>query len=876
MANVFFKGGGAVDNSRPSVVGDSPPDYFPEAMDDEQFSGAVHQALQDAVDYVDGWLSDERGRATKYYRGDAFGNEEPGRSQIVMTEVRDTVLSMMPGLLRIFTSSDEAVSFEPRTAAKVEQAEHVTDAVNYIFYNDNDGFSILYNAFKDALVRKSGILKYYWDRSVEISEYSFTDLSDAQLQFLYSDPDTEILEQRSRSLPNWQPPIDNMTGQPVMVPQQGVPPPLPPSPMPPPQPGAPPGASAPGGPPMPAGPPPGAMAGPPAGPPPQGIPTPQGLPMAPPGMAPGMPPGMPMIPMPPPMLHDVRIRRRVKRNKAKVECLPPEELLIARDARDVPSASLVAHRKIMTYSDLIKLGYRPEQLDNMSGLGDTFMWNTEAQARNPAINAFQQSTVMNDESQTKVVYNEAYVRIDKDGDGIAELRKVCMVGETVLHEEVVSETPIVILCPDPEPHKAIGNSVADQVMDLQLIKSNVVRNTLDSLAQSIHPRTAVVENQVNMDDVMNVETGAIIRMRQPGMVQAFSEPFVGRDAMSIVAWLDEVKAKRTGIIPAQYGLDPDVLQSTTKSGVDAAVSGAQERTEMTARLFAETGIKPLMKGLLKLLCANQDQPRMMRLRGKWVEVDPRLWDADMDVIVHVALGKGTDPERLKALALIAQKQEGMLQLGGITNPLSDLGHYRNTLAKMTEIMGYKDVQQFFAPVNMQAIAAQQAQQPPKPDPNTMVAQAQQQKVQGELQIDAQKLQIDQRQQQIDAAKEQAAHDREMAKINADAAARRYEAELKDQRERDQARLEAVLKLQQMELQFGTAVSSSDAELELQRAKLLSEVVKHRETLAQEELHHQRETALDVTKHEMSMDQKTEAARLQAEAKRKAPDGNGTQ
>src|SRR5262245_15536776 len=250
MVDAFhLNAGGAVTNS-PSA------DYFPEPIDEEQFAAAVKAALDDAVDYIDGWVASKRETATKFYRGDLFGNEEKGRSQFVMTEVRDTVLAMLPGLLRIFCPSNEVASFEPRTAAKVESAEQATDAVSYAFFNDNDGFSILYNAFKDALVRKSGIIKYYWDESVEIAEYTFTDLSDMQLRWLQMDPETEIVEQVSRPMPNWQPPVNPMTGQPVMVP----------GPAPAPLPG-----------------------------PPQGVPTPPpAAPVSPPGQMPGMMP--PVLP----------------------------------------------------------------------------------------------------------------------------------------------------------------------------------------------------------------------------------------------------------------------------------------------------------------------------------------------------------------------------------------------------------------------------------------------------------------------------------------------------------------------------------------------------------------------------------------------------
>jgi len=769
----------------------------PEPMDEAQFGAAVKAAIDDGQDYIDSYIARSRAQATSMYRGDLFGNEEPGRSQFVMTEVRDTVLAQMPSLLRIFTSSSEVCTFEPRTAQKVEQAEQATDYVNYLFYNDNDGFTILYNAFKDALVRKSGVLKWRWDEDIEIAEYSYTDLSDAQMQQLTVDPDVEILEDIASEMPNWQPPVDPATGQPV--------------------------------------------------------------------------------PIPTPMLHDVRIRRHKMKKRVLVECLPVEELLVSRTGRELKTCPMVGHRSLKTYSDLVKMGYSLDQIKDVSGIGDTFLTNVEAQARNPAINAFQQSPDINDESATKVVYNEAFIRIDKDGDGIAELRRVCMIGHTVLADEVWDEVPMSVLCPDPEPHMIIGNSVADQTMDIQILMSAIVRNTLDSLAQAIHPRTAVVEGQVNMDDVMNTETGAIVRMRAPGMVQELNTTFVGQQAMPIIAWIDQVKAKRTGVVPASAGLDPDVLQSTTKSGVDATIQGAQERTEMIARLFAETGVKPMMKGILKLVCKHQDRARMVRLRGKWVEVDPRVWDADMDVITHVALGRGTDADRLQALALIATKQEGAIAgMGGVTNPLADLSNYRNTLGKMTEIMGYKNVDQFFKPVDMQAIAQQQAQNPPPPDPNLLVAQAQQAKVQAEIELNKAQHQLAMQRQQMEEQKAIADHQLKMRQAEVDAETQRQQNLLQDQRERDKARLDAIIKLQIAELQYGTAVRTSETELELERAGLLADVAKHREGLDRDEEAHVRDLEADMAKHRMTIEQKREAAAEAARAKKEAGNGNATE
>jgi len=297
---------------------------------------------------------------------------------------------------------------------------------------------------------------------------------------------------------------------------------------------------------------------------------------------------------------------------------------------------------------------------------------------------------------------------------------------------------------------------------------------------------------------------------------------------------------------------------------------------MTARLFAEGGIKRMMRGLLKLCCAHQDQPRMVRLRGKWAECDPRVWDADMDVIVHVGLGRGTDADRLQALALIATKQEGAIAgMGGVTNPLADLGNYRNTLGKMTEIMGYKNVDEFFKPINMQQIAQQQAQTPPPPDPNMIVAQAQAQKVQAQIQMDQMQQQLDMQRLQLDGQKAMAETQQKSRQQEIDAELARQEMALKDARERDKARLDAVLKLQIAQLQYGTAVQAKDAELELEHAGLIADVEKHRESLDRDEEAHAREMEADVHKHRLTVEQKREAAELAAQAKRESGNGNAS-
>ena len=683
-----------------------------EEMSESQFSASVKSSIDDAVDYIDGFVAPGRAQATQYYRGDPLGNEEEGRSQIVMTEVRDVVQAMVPSLLRIFTASEQVVEYAPRNENNIEIAEQATDYVNFVFYNDNPGFSILHSAFKDALVRKTGIIKWRWSEDTEISEAEYTGLDQAEVSILSQDESCELVK------------MEEIVHQKAVL-------------------------------------------------------GPDGQQIA-----------------PPEVKFNITIRRKVPRNKVVIESVPPEEFLIAREARDLDTAAYVGHRSLRTMSELIAMGYEREEIEEYAGQGDVFSINYEAQTRNPAIMSFMMHADNPDPAMRRILYVESYVRIDKDGDGIAELRKVCSLGNAhhILHDEIATDVPFAFFCPDPEPHMIIGQSIADQTSDLQRIKTSIVRNTLDSLAQTIHPRTVVVEGQVNMDDVMNNETGAIIRARAPGMVQPLAEPFVGQSAMPLIAYMDDVRAQRTGISAASQGLNPDVLQSTTASAVNATVQGAQERIELVARLFAENGMKRLFKGLLKLLIRHQDQPRMVRLRGKWVQIDPKYWDADMDVQVNVALGHGTDNEKMQFLMMVAQKQEQIMQTLGPSNPLVDASQYRNTLAQICTLAGFKDASRYFKPVDMQVVQQmmQQQQQNQPPDPNMMLVQIEQQKVQAKSQVDAAKLQAD-----------------------------TQDSVRKNQLEQQKMHLDAMVRMADIEAKYGTQVNIAHVEAMIQRDQEMS-------------------------------------------------------
>jgi hypothetical protein len=686
-----------MENEINDLVNELEQEIDPNVMSDDELQGIVGKEIDDAIDYIDNNISPIRAQATEYYRGEPFGDEEDGRSQVVSMDVRDTVQAILPSLMRIFHSTDNTVEYAPQGPEDIAAAEQATDYANFIINRDNNGFLAMHSAFKDALIRKVGILKCWWDDQTTIDAYNYTGLDDNALAALAADPDAMITVQAS--MPVGEPAPNPMTGE----------------------------------------------------------------------------------MLPPPMMHDVRVEYTRPDGRVKLEAVPPEELLISREAKSIAEADYVAHRRIVTVSELVAMGYDYDEVASMSSAYDDMNTNVERYTRNPALT--NEMNERNDPAMRKVLYVENYIRVDYDGDGIAELRKICTAGDgnKILNNEPIDMAPFATFCPDPEPHDFFGISVADTVMDIQRIKSVIMRNTLDSLAMSIHPRVAVTEGMVNLDDVMNTEVGSIIRQRQAGQVQPLSMPFVGREAFPVLQYMDQVKEARTGISKASQGLDANVLQSTTASAVAATVSAAQQHIELIARVFAETGMKDLFKIVLHLITTHQDAPRMVRLRNEFVPIDPRVWNSNMDVSINVALGRGTDAERMMMLRQIGEMQKDAMKTMGPQNPLTDITKLSNTLKAMTELAGFKDTSQFWSnPAEFTPPPKQE-----KPDVNEMLIQVQIQQIQADIQKKAAQLQLD-----------------------------REKMQMEDDRKRDELEAELFVKAEEMKAKYGGQLNVEQIRSEL--------------------------------------------------------------
>lgn len=483
--------------------------------------------------------------------------------------------------------------------------------------------------------------------------------------------------------------------------------------------------------------------------------------------------------------HDVTVRKTVETGQIVHENIPGEEFLLEKRARGpIDKLRFCAHRTVMTVSDLVAMGYDRETVEEHSGYTEEGL-SEEKQVRFQDLDADPLKSE-GDKASSEVLVTEVYIRADVDDDGIAELRRVLCIGEglEVLEDEPWDKIPFAVLSPILMPHRMIGRSIAELTMDIQLIKSTLLRQMLDNLYLNNNASWEAVEGQVNFDDLLNPAPGGIVRTRQPNMVRSLAPPVMMGEAFPMLDYLDNTRDQRTGINKAAAGLDADALQSTTKVAVDATIKAAQAKIELIARVFAETGVRDLYYNTLHLAQKHVRAPEMIRLRGQFVPMDPRAWANHYDFTVNVGLGTGQAEEKIAYLMQIAAQQKEILLTVGPNNPLCGLHQFAATLEKLTLAAGFKDTETFFnSPATVQGLAQQMQGQQQDPKVQAEVAkmqaevQLQQQKAQAEIALEREKAAA---KMQLEREEMQMRHQLRVAELESERQLRAAEIALKGQ------------------------------------------------------------------------------------------------
>ncbi len=624
--------------------------------------------------------------ALGYYRGDATGKlaaPGEGQSSVVSRDAAEAIDSLMPGLMKIFVGSDKTGVFEPSTEDQQEAADQATDYVNWIWLTKNRGALVFHDVAKDALQYRLGILKVWWQNEERRRREAYKGLLPEEVAALELDDDDEIksIREYEVTIPGGP---DRATGEPTQVPAK---------------------------------------------------------------------------------LTDIVFYRMHEEGCVKVCPVPQEDFFTDKRAISDESLPFAGHRFQTTVSDLIEDGFDRDQVEKLpSGNDDWAALKTERNEPEDGTSTDSTDTNPIDVSMKKVWVAEVYLKVDYDGDGIAEWRKVTVAGPKAQIEILrkakkgddgkeeyeadiaeVDDHPFCTLTPYPTQHKLVGESVVDKVQDIQEVNTALLRDVLDNLYKSNKPRLALGP-KASVEDALNWETGHPIRTEDGvtdvrAQVAAITIPFTAGASLQAMEYIDQRKELRIGVSRLTQGLDPNAINKTA-TGVNAITNFTQDRQALVARIFAEGGMKRLFKKILELVCKYQDKPKVIKLRGKWVTMDPTEWSDEMDFTPSVGIGTGNKDQMLVHLDGIWQKQVAIVQYqGGLNGPLVTAANVYNTLAKMVENAGLKSAELYFTDPGTQPQQPQEQQ----PDPAMMKAQADIAAGQAKTQAD-----IENKQRQTDA------------------------------------------------------------------------------------------------------------------------------
>jgi hypothetical protein len=666
---------------------------------DTELIAVIQAHRRESLGFQDGELSNERAASMDHYHGRPYGNEQEGRSQVVSKDLSEAVDWIMPAIMRVFVQSGNIAEFDPIGPEDEELAQQESDVTNKVFMEDNNGFMVLHDAVKDALLLKNGYIKHLWEETEDTETTQYSGLSVDELGMLFSGLEAdgakvEVLGQEARQ---------------------------------------------------------------------EIIESPQGQ--------------MPIE------VFDVRIRATRKVGKVVCVPVPPEELRVSKKARGALSESpFVEHVTTKTRSELIELGMKRSFVDELPAYND-YKRTNEVLARDSVLDESDENgPAIIDRSMDLIEYCEAYLRVDYDGDGISELRKVVTVANKIPPgeewNEEIDQVPVTGGTPKRIPHRHIGESLDDDISDLQEIKTVLIRQMLDNIYATNNSQW-VVNERVVVSDFLESLPGGIKRVKGMEPVSGSVEPVIATPIMGQIMpaldYIDSTKEARTGINKATTGLDPDILAQSTKGAFMENLNRASQKTEMITRMLAETLVKPALLAVHALLIKHQDKPMVTRLRGKFVAVNPQEWRRRTDMRLRVGIGTGNEEEKRQKIMLIAQAQDKLAGVGLVAP--------RHAYALFTDLcasMGMEMPEKYA----MSPDSEEFRNKPPTQNPLLQIEQMKLQANERDAQL---KAQIEQQKANANLVQEQARSTNDVAiereKIAAQMQLERYKAELKAETDR---------------------------------------------------------------------------------------------
>lgn len=389
---------------------------------------------------------------------------------------------------------------------------------------------------------------------------------------------------------------------------------------------------------------------------------------------------------------DVTLRITHTRQEYFLRNVPVDDLIISRNAWNKDDADIIGKRFTKTRGELIAEGFDHDIVDRLAGNGEASETNSLKQRRYNRQGGEKEQSSISAWANEELDGIDVYVKVDFDGDGIAERRHVVKIGREILTNEPFDHVPYAVISSMLMPNNIIGIPRAELAMQYQRTNSVLRRQILDNLYGVNHPRHVISDN-IDLDDMLDQRLNGVVRTDGvPAQdVMPLTVPYVGDKALQVVAYLDASKATSTGALMANQALEADNLHKETATRFEGMEEAATAKIELVARVIAETGYRDLWEGIAWFASHYQDTDMEIQVLGREMVVNPANWKFDHHISALVGTGAGDDEKTLQNLSTIFQIQSGLQEQGSLLS--DDMKRY-NTLTAMIKTIGRDQVDQF--------------------------------------------------------------------------------------------------------------------------------------------------------------------------------------
>lgn len=389
------------------------------------------------------------------------------------------------------------------------------------------------------------------------------------------------------------------------------------------------------------------------------------------------------------------VTKAIDKNQPRIMNILASEFRYSPEATSLDNADYVAHRKIVSIDYLRKQAesglYEPEAVEEVAAKQTTPEYTNLDKENNDSID---EETNQTDTGRRKVVLYECYVNINMSDDPNGQLTPmiITVAANTILRleENTYERHPFFVLAPRIDPHKVWPKKgFVDLIAQIQHAKTAIIRQMIYSLALNNDSRLAVnTPMLLDINDVLegrqivriNGDIKQAVQQLPPTEIQAWT--------FNMLEYLDAAKENRTGITRYNQGLDSNSLNKTA-TGINIITQSSNQRLELIARIFAETGLRDMFKFLIKLNQLFVSQETVIRLTNEPMMIKPDDLDGEYDLVINSGMGSGAKEQNLQDMQMLNVL---MQQLGavGMVGPQQ----IYNAAKKYIETIGFKNVDDF--------------------------------------------------------------------------------------------------------------------------------------------------------------------------------------